>query len=371
MNAAAESALPAIAAFGLPGSQLALPDHPLDEATWDDLMSVVRLQRLSGLLMSAVLADAMPVTDEQADQVHRVQSEEMAVAVMLERTLLEITTELDRTGIPWRVLKGSAVAHLDYTDPSLRPFCDVDLLVPAADFDRAGATLQANGYRRRFPQPRPGFDRQFSKGASFFRLDGLSLDLHRTFVMGPFGLGIRLEDLWADSEHFELAGRSLPALSPELRLMHAAYHAALGDWPPRLLPQRDLAEMVLFGGHDEEALLACAQRWAGEAVLAQAVRTMWALFALADVTALSTWAERHEASDRDRRALSVYTSPDSSYAAKSVAALRAIPGFRSKLSYVRALTFPTRGYLGVRHSSALSRLAYGVRGGLAARDRAP
>ncbi|MBA3621797.1 MAG: hypothetical protein H0W51_05695 [Euzebyales bacterium] len=55
------------------------------------------------------------------------------------------------------------------------------------------------GYRRSWPQLRPGFDRRFGKGAPLRRDEGWELDLHRTFVMGPFGLTVDLDGLFASS----------------------------------------------------------------------------------------------------------------------------------------------------------------------------
>ena len=53
----------------------------------------------------------------------------MQSCVQLERVLLETVAELDALGAEFRVLKGTAVAHLDYPDPSWRGFGDIDLLV--------------------------------------------------------------------------------------------------------------------------------------------------------------------------------------------------------------------------------------------------
>ena len=82
-----------------------------------------------------------------------------------------------------------------YADPALRSFGDVDILVGGADFDAAVGALAALGFRRRFVEPRPGFDARFSKGACLERADGLEIDLHRTLAPGPFGMLLGLTDL--------------------------------------------------------------------------------------------------------------------------------------------------------------------------------
>jgi hypothetical protein len=54
---------------------------------------------------------------------------------------------LASAGVPVIVLKGMALADLVFPDPGLRPMIDVDLLVPAADWERARAVLLDIGLR--------------------------------------------------------------------------------------------------------------------------------------------------------------------------------------------------------------------------------
>jgi hypothetical protein len=57
----------------------------------------------------------------------------------------------------------------------------------------------------------------------------------------------------------------------------------------------------------------------------------------------------------------VYQRPDSGYAARSLAAVRAIRGVSNKAAFVRALTFPKRDYLEGRHGSFTQRWRRGLR----------
>lgn len=361
MTGAGSTPLRTVAAFGLPGSELAFPQDVISDAAWTMLLADGRRERLIGFLAAAAQDGALPLRESQFAAAVDAHEQAMWLSLTLERKLLEAVDVLAGMNVDVRVLKGSAVAHLDYAQAGLRPFGDVDLLVRSDQFDAAVTALSAAGYRRRHPEPRPGFDRSFSKGTSFVAPDGHELDLHRTFVMGPYGLSIDLDDLWLDGATFHVAGRSLSALSSEARIMHAAYHAVLGDWPPRLLAQRDLAEMVLFGDFDEVALRAMSHRWRGDAVLARAVHMTWETLQLADVTALSTWASRYEPEARDRRALAVYNNSHNNYAAKSLAAVHAIPRLRDRAAYLGALLFPQSTYLEGRHNGLAHRLRHGVR----------
>jgi hypothetical protein len=334
----------ALAAHGLPGATLALPDKPVDDRRWGHVLSCVLPQRISGLLAQAIADGALPVTSRQADEAATAHRASMATAVLLERTLLTTAALFDAAGIEFRVLKGSAVAHLDYPDPSLRSFGDNDLLVRSSDFDGAVAELVASAHHRKFPEPRPGFDRRFGKGSCLVAADGYELDLHRTLAMGPFGLRIRLDDLWSRPSKFALAGRSFAALSPEVRFLHACFHAVLGDRFTRLASLRDVVQMQRCRPLDVDGALEISAAWRAQAVVARALRMAGEGLGLAPVGALDEWAQAYEPSGRERRALAAYRTTDPTYAGKSFAAVPAIPGLRDKLAFVYALVLPAREY---------------------------
>jgi hypothetical protein len=355
---ALRESLRAVAAWGLPGTRLTAPSRPLAPDAWAAFAAAVARERLSGLLAVAV-GDGFPVTDAQRAQVVAFEAEVATRCLRLDALLLSSHELLLAAGVDVRVLKGCAVARLDYPDPRLRPYVDVDVLVQADDFDQAVAVLTGAGLPRVFPQPRPGFDRRFGKGASFRTPDDASVDLHRTFVMGPFGLQVRLADLWAQPEPFDLAGRTLHAMSPEARLLHACFHATLGDWPPRLVPHRDIAQL-LAGGVDERRVQDLAVAWRAESLLALGVTRAWELLGLTPEPALVRWARGYAVPRRDRLLLAVYSGRRNTYAAKSLAALLAIPRVSDKAAYLRALLLPERSYLAGRHGGPLARLRYGL-----------
>jgi hypothetical protein len=158
-----------------------------------------------------------------------------------------------------------------------------------------------------------------------------------------------------------LAGTQLRALSHEHRLLHACVHAALGNWPPRLASLRDVAEIALYGAYDAGDLLRIAERWRIEGVVARAVSLAWQTLQIADITALSCWAEEYQPTKTELRWMSVYVAGNTSYAAKCRAALSAIPGARGRLSFARMLLFPSREFLDESQGSALDWWARGLR----------
>ncbi|MGH3373016.1 MAG: nucleotidyltransferase family protein, partial [Nocardioidaceae bacterium] len=318
-----DSLVRAVAATGLHGSSLGLPGQPLDAAEWSKLVQKVRFHRLAGLLAAAVHDDDLPATPEQRDEARAAHATAMQLCLKLEADLLQVGGLLDGCGVSHRVLKGPAFAHLDYPDPALRAFADIDLLVRSEHYDAAVETLTDAGFERKFTEIRAGFDHRFGKGVSFKGPNGRELDLHRTFVMGPYGLMLDLDDVWGAVDRFEIAGRSFETLDANQRFLHACYHAAVGNARTRLGPLRDVAGMLQRSDHgvDVDHALALSARWQSTAVVARAVELTWDAFALPE-TPLAHWARDFSPSDRDRRALRTYLDLDMGYAARSYAALQ-------------------------------------------------
>ena len=336
---------PAVAAHGLDGTTLTFPEVPVEPPVWAHLMASVIHERITGLLQQAIIDGVLPATPEQADEAQRALRASMVTALALEATLVGTTALLDRAGVDYRVLKGPGVAHLDYPEPALRAFGDVDLLVRSSQFDDAVAALVSAGYQRKFPEPRPGFDRRFGKGSCLEGPEGYELDLHRTLAQGPYGMRIDVDDLWRRAATFELAGRPFPALGPEERFLHACFHAALGDKTPRLASLRDVAQMSRARPLDLDVTFRLSSSWGADAVVARAVQMTTETLGLPADEPLARWAAGFSPSRRDRRSLTVYSGPTPTYAAKSFAAVRAIPGLRQKAAFLVALAFPDRRYL--------------------------
>ncbi|MFL6126867.1 nucleotidyltransferase family protein [Actinophytocola sp.] len=357
------AALLAVAGHGLPSSR-SFPAAPLPSSSWEALLSGAESNRVLGLLRSAVDGGMLPVTAEQRTQVRTAHRLALLRVLSLERHLVSVTSLLADAGVETRVLKGSAYARLDYPDPALRTFIDLDLLFRPGDIERAVSVLGGGGFSRTLAEPRPGFDRRFDKGTTL-RGKGFDIDLHRTFVLGPWGFRVRLDALWAGGETFTIGDHELTALSAPHRFLHACYHAALGDWPLRLGSLRDVAELHPA---DEPGLIALATEWDVQAVVAAAVADSTRLLGLPVRGELREWAAAHVPTRREERWLGLHTRATKTFAAQAVATLPVL-GLRDKAAYLRALMLPDKRYTAGRHTSALSRWSFGVREALRGRVR--
>ncbi|MGH9291701.1 MAG: nucleotidyltransferase family protein [Acidimicrobiales bacterium] len=349
-----------VAGYGLQGAAVQPSEPflaaPLPPERWRLFLDEAGYERVLGLVAGAVSNGMLAVTEEQAGELHEHHVAQLCGDLLREGELVGVVALLSESGLDYRVLKGAGVAHLDYPDPAMRSFCDVDLLVRSDEWDEAMAALQAHGWRRQFGEPRPGFDRRFVKAMLLTRDGGASeLDLHRTLALGPFGLTVVLADLWQHLELVSLAGMHVRALGRTARFLHACLHAVLGDYPPRVVPLRDVAQMLFSGRLDAEEVVAMARAWRSEAVVRRAVELACVTLGIGAGDELAEALSSIEAPRRQLRALRSYESPSRSYVRLCVEATRAIPRLSDKARYLVALGFPDAEFAAGRYSGRTER----------------
>lgn len=350
----------AIARHGLLPGAPSWPEAALSTSEWQALHRALRVERLTGFAMWAV-DDGLPLTQAQVEQLSESHANALTACLHLDSFLLEVTDLLDRQGIEPRVLKGPSLARLVYPDAAVRLYGDIDLLISSDDWDHAIATLRRPGFHQIYGEPRPGWARRFSKGTVVKTDGGRELDLHRTFVRGPFGLAIVLEDLFADPVTIDVGGRALQALPLDTSFLHACFNAALADVPPRLVPVRDVLQHLASGLVDPDRVLALASRWRAEAIVARAVNLAGDLLGL-DGLPLQPWARSHRAGWWDRIAMLGYTGPREITSRDTVLSLLALRGVRERVDYVWPLLFPQASYFAGRHTGRIARFRHAARG---------
>jgi hypothetical protein len=331
LTATTTTNLAAVAAYGLP-STLEMTTGALSDDEFSILLGGGQEHRVLGLLAAVIRAGRLETTDAQRTEFESRFTGWLAHDVRLEQMLLRSLAALADASIRSRVFKGVALAHTAYDDPALRVFADADLLVPSADFGRAvdvlGTALDAH---REQPELRPGFDERFGKEAMVRMPSGLELDLHRTFVDGAFGLTVAVDQLFGSPYRFALGRYELETLTMPARFLQTCYSAALGDWPPRLISLRDVAQLVLRERPHLADVLMMAREWQCEVVVARAVTTAWAELGLTERPAIVEWASRYEPSRRERFLLASHLGPARSFT-RHAAALVVIPRAGSRTS---------------------------------------
>ncbi|MDH3754865.1 MAG: nucleotidyltransferase family protein [Acidimicrobiia bacterium] len=335
----------AVAAAGFDGP-LHLPTAPLDTVDFDALVGLAERHRVLGALAAVVGTGSMPVTDEQYELLAARQGRWLVHVLEVEQLLVRTDAVLADHGITYRVVKGSALCHLVYDDPGHRVYADLDIMVPSNQFDAARDSLVGHfGATTSVAELRPGFDREFGKEV-LIRVGKLELDLHRTFVTGPFGLTVELDELYADRTTFEVGGRDYPALGPSALFMHACYNAALGDLPLRLSSLRDLATIDARSMTDFDTVVATAQRWKAHAVVQRAATLTCDVFDL-DRSGMLGRLAALPVPRFQRWLLRSYLTPARSYS-RPLASLAVVAGAGARVRYARALLSPSKEYLDSR-----------------------
>lgn len=344
-----DQAIQAIAGWGLPRREVPA-SVDLGDRQWASLVGRIRLERVSGLAVETAAAGGLRLTDEQADQLFGVHRDAMTWCLRVEKKLLALDDVFREGELGYAVLKGASIAHTMYEEPCLRPFGDLDLLVRSRDYERACSLLERTGHARRRPEPRGHFDVRFGKGSVHKHPDdGVEVDLHRTLVLGPFGLWMDPERLLDRAVPFSVGGRQILRLDDTGMFVNVAMHAALGWEVPRVSPLRDMAELACRGEIDERVLDDWAERCHIGAVLRHAVEELKRALHV-EISGRLEPLEHWPISSRERRLLRAYSSGRRT-SGTAFATLAAIPSVRAKTAYIWALTVPSRDFLQARASS--------------------
>ncbi len=206
------------------------------------------------LLRIAASHELAGLVPERASNALRAQATASALeALALARALEEALLALESESVPAIVLKGPVIAERFYPDPGLRPYRDIDLLVPLAAHERVAALCARLGYAVAEDHggptaARPGSCEMPFETAYLHPETAVSLDVHYDHLQ--VGLQPReLDRLWQRSEPwaFQRARARQPCLE-DLFLslaVHLQRHAF-----ERLIWFKDLDLIVSRAGNE-------------------------------------------------------------------------------------------------------------------------
>jgi hypothetical protein len=342
-----------IAGFGLGSSKSFTA--PATDDQWPQLVRRIRSQKLCGLAAAAVESGSLQITNEQFAELLEIQRWMMVHALHVEKKLYEIGRALNEARIDFVVLKGPAFANSLYSNPAWRPFSDLDLMVSTANWRGACSVLAAEGYTRVIPEPHKGFDERFGKAAAHRAENGFEIDLHRTLVLGPFGLWLDPNELLEHTASVRIGGRQFRRLDDTASLINACLHAALGARPPFLLALRDVLQIANSEDVDWALLADWSKRWRLGAALRYAFETASQQLEV-ELPREAFAIVGSKARRTEVRALESYTTERRSRGGMPLATLKAIPGLRAKATYVAYLVIPDKEFLKARSSGKSSYL---------------
>jgi hypothetical protein len=188
------------------------------------------------------------------------------MSLVLRGQAQELVGRLLETGLPVIILKGCDFADRLYPHPSLRPFTDVDLLVPEQVVPETRQVFRALGYE---PVPVP-MKHQTGYGEESWRhpnVPGGMVEIHWNLVNSPSlrrALSVTYEDLQLEARDGQ------PRPSAASLLLIAAVHGVASHGIDRLQPLGDVVQSVrgAAGVLDETWLAQAVHRTGTERALA-------------------------------------------------------------------------------------------------------
>jgi hypothetical protein len=351
MTGAVADVLGAVATVGLADGRW--PDRPPGPSDWPAIRQGLDNHRLLGLAALAVESGRLVFSDDQRAELARADAQAAAHTVTAEAALLEVSAVMDDAGVPFRVLKGSAAAQLDWSVADRRRWVDTDVLVAGDDLARAVALMEGLGARRRLPELRQGFDRRFAKSVTMAGARS-EIDLHRSLVVGPHCFLVRVDDLWDDPRPFQVCGRLLWGLPAPVALVHYAMHATITG-AQRLGALRDVIECARQA--DLDAAAAVAHEWKATAVVQRACGQVPERLGLPNDHPLVRWGAALRPTVEEHQLAGDYEPGARQASALARASLRYVPGVLGKARYAYAVAWPSKANRAARQRSASDQAA--------------
>ena len=285
-----------------------------------------------GFVLAAADEGRVSIPGEVAEQLSRRLAVQVLRSSLLRRELPGVVAVFSRAPLQ---LKGPAVADRFYPDPRLRPFVDLDRLVPRDELRDGVKALVAAGFEP-LEEFRPGFGEELGHDVHLVRGSGAGrVDVELHWRVSDDRLGEALAYDLLSSNAGELGGALVAALPQQLLVL--AVHL-LADRAKRLDWVHDLA-LVASAASEEE--------WLRAFELARELELLWVLHRALDYPAALLGFERaRPLPPGPRPAFGPLRAAEELdlRASTHVGRLAALP-WRRRPGYVRDVLIPTRAGL--------------------------
>lgn len=197
------------------------------------LLALLRRNRVSNLFQRSLKQlgeNPLTPTDGASLTLCAAEARLEGMGLLATQRTLERNVLLPR-GIPYVVLKGSAISQRWYGDPLIRQVSDLDLLIePSAYHDVVSAMLK-DGWKMGSPYWRGHELRGFLHYLHCVELDaedGRRVEVHR--AVDGSGLLFNTRDLLRRATRLRIGGADTPVLSADDEILTAIYHHSKHGW---------------------------------------------------------------------------------------------------------------------------------------------
>lgn len=200
------------------------------DADWDQVFHNVCRNGLLGLThryMKQQKSQDYPPPEfrQRVHQAYRLDALRMA---LMYRNIGQVLVQLKKSGLDYLVIKGPAIAHTVYPDPTLRSFNDLDLVVRERDWAAMHQILVEMGFtpEENLPQPPPKLVPQaIIHQLKYWHQDmELLVEVHYDDILNA-GLASRdVEGFWQRAIQIDVQGMLVRVMSLEDQLIHLCVH---------------------------------------------------------------------------------------------------------------------------------------------------
>jgi len=264
--------------WGEPPGSLEAAARLLD---WEWILRRAEAERLAPLLYA--VGRRLPVLIPILDRLRTAWVAGRRQHLLGVEQLRGLLSAFEADGVAVILLKGPALGEALYPDPGLRPFTDLDLLVPETDLARTLELLSARGYRH-LEGGRPlAYEVAYAGAACFVRREkspeDLPLDVHWRLLdhlSGSRAAAADLQEVWTRAIKVEGWGWPILAFCPEDLLLYLALHLAFHHALSGIVWELDLALLLRRYGDtlDWEGVAERARRWRVRGALYFALRAV-------------------------------------------------------------------------------------------------
>lgn len=222
---------------------------------WERLLACARFHGLTSLLAAAILSSCSEaVPDKTLQKLNESRRDAIVHDLFLRSELVRLLQLFKQAGIRVLPLKGPILAQFLYSDSSLRPSSDLDLLVHPQDVDRAVLMLNSNGFKMepflsRVPLPKL---LRLKSEILFYGQRCLMLDLHWEIAPSDYPFHIDPAILWDSVRAVGFEEAETLTLAPEALLVFLCVHGTKHAWS-RLIWLADIARLTQTDLNWEEA----------------------------------------------------------------------------------------------------------------------
>ncbi len=209
-----------------------LASIPADPDTdWASVVGLARRQRVAALLFwrlrqwesdeDGVAGAPQEVMDGLRQDLHAAAAQ----MVLAEQQLASVLGALSAADVPVVVVKGAATASF-YPDSALRPYGDIDIMVPEAQLGLAEHTLNSLGYEC-FASKAWWLDRFHHLPPMVSEDGGLLVELHWSLDFQVENGRLPAKDLWARAVPWTVKGQPTLRLDAIDAVLHLCRHAVV------------------------------------------------------------------------------------------------------------------------------------------------